>query len=234
MANLYLIPNQLSQGNWKNVLPLQIGQVIPEVKYFIVENTRNARRFLKMIDKEINIDELVFFELNEHSKDTDIPGFLQPLESGNHVAVISEAGCPGIADPGAGVVRLAHARGYRVIPLVGPSSVVLALMASGMNGQNFAFRGYLPVKPAERINAIRQIERYAWENSQTQLFIETPYRNNQVFGDLLKYLKNETLLGIAADLTGEDEYISVAAVSEWKNRKPELHHRPAVFMVYKS
>ncbi len=234
MANLYLIPNQLSTGDWKNVLPLQVSHLISEIKYFIVENTRNARRFLKMIDREINIDDLVFFELNEHSIVADIPGFLKPLESGNHIALLSEAGCPGVADPGAEVIRLAHSNGYRVVPLVGPSSILLALMASGMNGQNFAFRGYLPVKPVERSNAIRKLERCAWEDSQTQIFIETPYRNNQLFGDLIKYLRNETLLGIAADLTGVDEFISVAPVAAWKNRKPDLHHRPAVFMIYKS
>ena len=234
MANLYLVPNLLSPGAWQDVLPGQVEKAIKESRFFIVENIRNARRFLKMIDKDIPIDNLTFFELNQHTSTADIPTFLEPLDSGQHIALLSEAGCPGIADPGADVVKLAHQFGHKVVPLVGPSSVLLALMASGMNGQNFAFRGYLPVKPQERATAIRQLERSAWDHSQTQLFIETPYRNNQVFDDLLKHCRMDTLIGIAANLTAENEFISVATVSDWKKmKKPDLHHRPAIFMIYR-
>jgi 16S rRNA (cytidine1402-2'-O)-methyltransferase len=231
MANLYLIPNQLSPGDWNITLPVHIKEVVGSLRYFIVENVRNSRRFLKMIDKEIIIDDLIFFELNEHTRDSEFPEFLMPMESGYDVGIISEAGCPGVADPGAGVVKLAHQKGYKIIPLVGPSSILLALMASGMNGQNFTFSGYLPVKSAERTIAIRQLEKKAWEANQTQVFIETPYRNNQLLTELLNTLKNDTLLGIAADLTGENEYVSVTSVSEWKKRKSDFHHRPAVFLI---
>lgn len=233
MAKLYLIPNQLNSGTWVDVLPLQVKQVIADVRYYIVENVRNARRFLKKLDKEIDIDSLTFFELNQHTAESDLPDFLSPLEHGNNLAIISEAGCPGVADPGAAIVKLAHLKGFRVVPLVGPSSILLALMASGMNGQNFSFLGYLPVKYPQRIDAIRRLERDAWDQSSTQLFIETPYRNNQLMNDLLKTCRNDTLLGVAADLTGENEFIAVAPIGEWKKKKPDLHHRPAVFMVYR-
>jgi 16S rRNA (cytidine1402-2'-O)-methyltransferase len=196
-----------------------------------VENIRTARRFLKQVNKEINIDQLTFFELNKYTNQNELPAFLKPLEQGDNVAVISEAGCPGIADPGAEVVKIAHQKGYKVVPLVGPSSIVLALMASGLNGQNFAFNGYLPVRANERTRAISNLEKLVKNNRQTQIFIETPYRNNQLITEVLKTCSPSTLLCIAANLTGENEFIATKSVSRWKGNVPDLHKQPAIFLL---
>ncbi|MGC9353449.1 MAG: SAM-dependent methyltransferase [Mariniphaga sp.] len=233
MAELFLVPNLLSEGEWQNVLPARVFPVLTQTRYFIVENIRTARRFLKQVNREINIDELVFFELNKYTRPADLPGFLKPLEHDESIAVISEAGCPGIADPGADVVRLAHQKGYKVIPLVGPSSIVLALMASGLNGQNFAFNGYLPVKGNARLRAISNLEKLVQKNGQTQIFIETPYRNNQLVNDLLKTCSPSALLCIAANLTGEKEFIATKNISQWKSKVPDLHKQPAIFLIGK-
>ncbi|PIF02031.1 MAG: SAM-dependent methyltransferase [Draconibacterium sp.] len=233
MAKLYLVPNVLSEGNWQYVLPASINSVISKTKYFIVENVRTTRRFMKMVNREINIDECTFFELNKHTPATEIPSFLKPLENGNSMALISEAGCPGVADPGAEVVRIAHSREINVVPLTGPSSIILALMASGLNGQQFAFNGYLPVKPAERAKAILALEKKALANNQTQLFIETPYRNNQLMEDIVKVCSKNTLFCIAANLTGENEYINTKTIRQWKNNLPSLHKIPAIFLIGK-
>jgi 16S rRNA (cytidine1402-2'-O)-methyltransferase len=231
MAELYLVPNVLSDGDWQNVLPAKIFPVVTQTRFFIVENIRTARRFLKLVNQEINIDRLTFFELNKYTQPGDLPRFLKPLENGEDVAVISEAGCPGVADPGADIVRLAHQKGYKVVPIVGPSSIVLALMASGLNGQNFAFNGYLPVRTNERIRAISNLEKRVKGSEQTQIFIETPYRNNQLVNDLLKTCSPSTLLCIAANLTGENEFVVTKPVSEWKNKVPDLHKQPAIFLI---
>lgn len=231
MAELYLIPNTLSEGDWQNVLPARILPVVSKTMYFIVENIRTARRFLKQVNQEINIDRLTFYELNKYTQPNDLPQFLKPLENGEDVAVISEAGCPGVADPGADIVRLAHQKGYKVVPLVGPSSIILALMASGLNGQNFSFNGYLPVRANERARAISNLDRQVKNSGQTQIFIETPYRNNQLVNDLLKTCSPSTLLCIAANLTGENEFVVTKPVSEWKNKVPELHKQPAIFLI---
>jgi 16S rRNA (cytidine1402-2'-O)-methyltransferase len=233
MAELFLVPNILSEGEWQNVLPASVFPVLTQTRYFIVENIRTARRFLKQVNREINIDGLVFCELNKHTSEEDLPGFLKPLEQGENIAVISEAGCPGIADPGAEVVRLAHRKGYKVIPLVGPSSIVLALMASGLNGQNFAFNGYLPVKTNERIRTISNLEKQVKSTQQTQIFIETPYRNNQLVNDIIKTCSSSTLLCIAANLTGENEFITTKTISQWKSKVPDLHKQPAIFLIGK-
>ncbi|HDR50678.1 MAG TPA: SAM-dependent methyltransferase [Mariniphaga anaerophila] len=231
MAELYLVPNVLSEGDWQNVLPATTFPVVTQTRYFIVENIRTARRFLKQLNQEINIDRLTFFELNKHTQPEELPGFLQPLEDGADVAVISEAGCPGVADPGAEVVKLAHEKGFKVVPLVGPSSIVLALMASGLNGQNFAFNGYLPVRANERIRAISQLEKKIKSDGQTQIFIETPYRNNQLINDLLKTCSPSTLLCIAANLTGENEFVVTKTIGQWKGIVPDLHKQPAIFLI---
>ncbi|MEE4285025.1 MAG: SAM-dependent methyltransferase [Mariniphaga sp.] len=231
MAALYLLPNVLSDGDWQNVLPAQIFHLATQTRFYIVENIRTARRFLKQVNKEIDIDRLTFFELNKHTQQNELPGFLKPLEQGESIAVISEAGCPGIADPGAEVVKIAHQKGYKVVPLVGPSSIVLALMASGFNGQNFAFNGYLPVRANERAKAISNLERMIKNNGQTQIFIETPYRNNQLVADLLKTCALSTLLCIAANITGENEFISTKSISQWKGNVPDLHKQPAIFLL---
>lgn len=231
MAKLFLVPNVLSEGDWRSVLPAGIQQVVSATRYFIVEDVRTARRFLKQVNREIDIDSLTFFELNKYTRAADLPSFLKPAEEGNDIAVISEAGCPGIADPGADVVKIAHQKGIKVVPLVGPSSILLALMASGLNGQNFAFNGYLPVKPNDRVKAIQTLERKIKSENQTQIFIETPYRNNQLVSDLIKFCSPATQLCIAADLTGENEFVVTKTIQQWKSGIPELHKIPVIFLI---
>lgn len=231
MAKLYLVPNVLSEGNWQHVLPAKIFTIISETKYFIVENIRTARRFMKQVNSEVNIDECTFYELNKHTHATAIPTFLKPIDNGFDVAVISEAGCPGVADPGADVVRIAHQKGAVVVPVVGPSSILLALMASGLNGQNFAFNGYLPVKPTDRSRAIADLEKKINFERQTQIFIETPYRNNNLIADVIKTCAPKTLFCIAANLTGENEFILTKSINHWKGKTPDLHKIPAIFLL---
>lgn len=231
MAALYLVPNVLAEGEWQTVLPAQVHTIITETKYFIVENIRTARRFMKQVNREINIDKCTFYEINKYTKAQDLPLFLKPLVDGNDIAVISEAGCPGVADPGADVVRIAHQRGFKVVPIVGPSSILLALMASGLNGQDFAFRGYLPVKPNERPKAISSLEKQVRNTQQTQIFIETPYRNNQLVADLLKTCAPATLLCIAANITGENEFIQTKSIHDWRGKTPDLHKQPVIFLL---
>ncbi len=231
MAKLYLVPNILSEGDWQNVLPARLQPILTNTKHFIVEDVRTARRFLKLVNKEINIDECTFFELNKRTTHSEIPLFLKPIEQGFDVAVISEAGCPGVADPGADVVKIAHQKEYKVVPIVGPSSVLLALMASGLNGQNFAFKGYLPVKPNERVKEIQVLEKKVINQRQTQIFIETPYRNNHLISDLLKTCFPTTLLCIAANITGENEFIATKTIQEWKKNVPDLHKQPVIFLI---
>jgi len=231
MAKLFLIPNVLSDGDWQNVLPVNVLPVLTNTRFFIVENIRTARRFMKQVNKAIDIDRLTFFELNKHTHPNEIPSFLKPLENGEDVAVISEAGCPGVADPGADIVKLAHQKGIAVVPLVGPSSILLALMASGLNGQNFAFNGYLPVQSNERMRAINSLEKKVRNEQQAQIFIETPYRNNQLIADLLKTCSPSTLLCIAANITGENEFIATKSIGKWKKSVPDLHKQPAIFLI---
>jgi len=231
MASLYLIPTTLGESATAHVIPSEVSDVVKNINYFIVENIRTARRYLKKIDPQINIDELHFFELNQHS-DSRITGeYLNPIFEGFDVGIISEAGCPGIADPGAEVVKQAHIRQIRVIPLVGPSSILLSLMASGMNGQNFAFIGYIPFKPTERVKAIREIEKKSINEKQTQIFIEAPYRNTQLINDLINTLGDQTLLCLACDITLETEYIKTQTVALWKKGIPDLNKRPAIFLI---
>ncbi|WP_346860352.1 SAM-dependent methyltransferase [uncultured Draconibacterium sp.] len=231
MAALYLVPNVLAEGDWQLVMPAQIETILTNTRYFIVENIRTARRFMKQVNRDINIDECTFYEINKRTQVQDLPRFLKPLVDGKDIAVISEAGCPGVADPGADVVRMAHQRGFKVVPIVGPSSILLALMASGLNGQNFAFKGYLPVKPIERTKEIAALEKRIIIEKQTQIFIETPYRNNQLIADLLKTCSPSTLLCIAANITGEQEYIVTKTVQEWKGKTPDLHKQPVIFLL---
>uniref|UniRef100_UPI003216961F SAM-dependent methyltransferase n=1 Tax=uncultured Draconibacterium sp. TaxID=1573823 RepID=UPI003216961F len=231
MATLYLVPNVLAEGDWQNVMPAQVHSILTETRHFIVENIRTARRFMKQVNREINIDECTFYEINKRTKAQDLPRFLKPLAEGKDIAVISEAGCPGVADPGADVVRIAHQKGFKVVPVVGPSSILLALMASGLNGQNFAFKGYLPVKPNERIKEIAALEKRIRSEKQTQIFIETPYRNNQLIADLLKACSPSTLLCIAANITGEDEFIVTKTIKDWKSKVPDLHKQPVIFLL---
>lgn len=231
MAKLYLIPNVLSEGNWQNVLPVQIYPIITNTKHFIVENIRTARRFMKQVNHEINIDNCTFYELNKRTQSSELPSYLKPLSNGFDVGIISEAGCPGVADPGAAVVRIAHQKGFKVVPIVGPSSILLALMASGLNGQNFAFNGYIPIKPNERTKEIALLDKKTRSTGQTQIFIETPYRNNHLISDLLKTCASSTLLCIAANITGENEFIVTKTIQDWKKEVPELHKQPVIFLI---
>jgi 16S rRNA (cytidine1402-2'-O)-methyltransferase len=231
MAILYLIPTTLGETSIDKVLPAEITRVVKSLRYFVVENTRTARRHLKKLVPEIVIDDLDFAELNEHSLKLGLELLLDPIKQGFDVGILSEAGCPAIADPGADLVRIAHEKGIRVVPLVGPSSILLALMASGMNGQNFAFIGYLPIKPAERTVAIRDIERNSSKDKQTRIFIETPYRNNKMVEDLLFTCNEQTRLCIAVDLTLESEFVVTKTIAAWRKSVPDINKRPAIFLL---
>ena len=231
MGNLYLIPTTLGESDTARVIPSEVSEIVKGISYFIVENIRTARRYLRKMDPTLNIDDLTFFELNQHTDSQVTTAYLNPILEGFDVGIISEAGCPGIADPGAEVVKQAHLKQIRVIPLVGPSSILLSLMASGMNGQNFAFIGYIPVKPAERVKAIREIERRSGVEKQTQIFIEAPYRNTQLINDLINTLNDQTRLCIACDITLDTEYIKTQTVAQWKKGVPDLNKRPAIFLI---
>lgn len=229
---LYLIPVLLGDTTPERVLPSYNKEIILGIHHFIVEDVRSARRFLKTVDKEINIDELQFFPLNKHTSPQDISGYLKPLEEGNPMGVISEAGCPAVADPGADVVAIAQRKNLPVVPLVGPSSIILSVMASGFNGQSFAFNGYLPIEPAERAKKLKILEQRASTEHQTQIFIETPYRNNKMVEDILKNCRPQTRLCIAANITCEDEYIKTKTLREWKGKVPDLSKIPCIFLLY--
>ncbi len=231
---LYLIPCPIAdEGNVWDVLPAANRAVIDSLDYFIVENTRSARRFLSKCKVANPIDSLEFVELNEHSHSgVEIEKMVDPIVQGRSAGVISEAGVPGVADPGALVVEVCHRRGVKVVPLVGPSSIIMAVMASGLNGQSFAFNGYLPIKPPERGRAIRNFERRAQSEGQSQLFIEAPYRNVKLVEQLLQSLAPKTRLTIAMDITAPEEYILTQEVEKWRKTKlPELNKRPAIFII---
>ena len=220
---LYLIPVTLGDTAIEKVLPVHNKEIILGIKHFIVEDVRSARRFLKKVERSINIDELTFYPLNKHTSPEDISGYLKPLQAGESMGVISEAGCPAVADPGADVVAIAQRKNLKVVPLVGPSSIILSVMGSGFNGQSFAFHGYLPIEPGERIYA----------EDQTQLFIETPYRNNKMMEDIVKNCRPQTKLCIAANITCEGEYIKTKTIKEWQGKLPDLSKIPCIFLIYK-
>ena len=233
-GTLYLIPCPISDETapWE-VLPASNRAVMDSLDYFIVENTRTARRFLSKAGVARPIETLEFRELNEHTlAGREVEALVEPLLAGRSAGVISEAGVPGVADPGAAVVEACHRRGIRVVPLVGPSSIILAMMASGLNGQSFAFNGYLPVKPPERARAIRAFERRAVGEGQSQLFIEAPYRNAKLLEQLVQTLAPTTRLTVAADLTAPDQRIETRTVAQWRERPlPEINKHPAIFII---
>ncbi|KGN79834.1 SAM-dependent methyltransferase [Porphyromonadaceae bacterium COT-184 OH4590] len=233
MGILYLIPTTLGETDINNVLPANNANVIKDLRYFIVENIRSARRFLKLVDKSIVIDDLHLYELNQHTPPESVADMLAPLYKGESVGIISEAGCPAIADPGADVVAIAQKQGVKVVPLVGPSSILLSLMASGFNGQNFAFCGYLPIDKKARVAKLKQIENRIFSENQTQIFIETPYRNNQLIQDMIETLRSTTLLCIASEVTTENESIKTLTIAEWKKIKPDINKRNTIFLIYK-
>lgn len=231
---LYLIPVTLGDTEIDHVIPPHNTEIVSRLRHFIVENVRSARRFLKKCNPEIDIDALTFYELNKHTDKTQIASYLLPMQSGNSMGIISEAGCPAVADPGADVVAIAQKKCYNVVPLVGPSSMLMALMASGFNGQSFAFHGYLPIDAEARTRKIKRFEARAYEEDQTQLFIETPYRNNKLAEEFLKTCKPHTLLCIAMNISLDDEYIVTQPIKSWKGKLPDMHKKPCVFLIYRS
>lgn len=233
MGILYLIPNTLGQSNIDNVLPSYNISVAKNLRHFIVENVRSARRFLKMLDRDIVIGDLSFYELNRHTPPDRIAELLLPIYKGHSMGIISEAGCPAIADPGADVVAIAQRKNIRVVPLVGASSIILSLMASGFNGQSFAFVGYLPIDKKARIQRLKQLESRASSERQTQIFIETPYRNNQLVQDMVATLKPNTLLCIASELTTDTESVKTLPIAEWAKQQIDINKRNTIFLIYR-
>ena len=234
-AGLYLIPTQLSDVALERVLPAHNIEVVRGIRYFVVESLRSARRFLKKCDRDIDIDSLTFNELNEHTdlKDTAaLEGLLAPIARGEAVGIISDAGCPAVADPGADLVAIAQRRGYKVFPLVGPSSILMSLMASGFNGQRFAFEGYLPVDAQARQARLKEMMRRIEREQQTQIFIEAPYRNNQLIADLAQRLPGSLRLCVASDITGESQSIITRTLAEWKQSRYDYHKIPTIFLLF--
>ena len=237
-GKLFLIPCTLSnpgeiEMNPMDVLPNQVKTCIEQLDYFIVEHSKSARKFIKSIAPGKKQADLILFELNKHTQSEEIKEMIQPLLEGKNVGIISEAGCPGIADPGAIIVDLAHKKNIPVIPLVGPSSILLALMGSGMNGQSFAFNGYLPIDKNDKKIALKNLEKWSSEKNQAQLFMETPYRNNKFLEDILNTLNGNTKLCIACDITLSTEFIKTKTVNDWKKNKVDLHNRPCIFVIQK-
>ncbi|HHB79986.1 MAG TPA: SAM-dependent methyltransferase [Saprospiraceae bacterium] len=228
---LYLLPVPLSETDIQTI-PEYNRQIMSNIRYFIVERVRTARRFLRKLAPDVVIDELTFFELNKRTTPEELSEMLAPIWQGYDVGLMSEAGCPGVADPGALIVEMAHESGIVVHPLVGPSSILLALMGSGMNGQSFSFHGYLPAKKEQLVPALRKLEQVSGQTGGAQLFIETPYRNQQVFAQAMACLSAKTKLTIAADLTTESQYIVTKSIGQWKQAPPPaLHKRPVVFVL---
>lgn len=231
-GTLYLIPITLGESPISQVIPEYNNTIINEIDVYIVENIKTARRFLKKAGILKPIDDLTFFEIDKRSNTSNYPTFIKPLAEGKNIGILSEAGCPGIADPGAEIVALAQELKYKVVPLVGPSSILLSLMASGFNGQSFCFNGYLPIEQKDRIYKLKDLERLAFREKQTQLFIETPYRNMPLFKDILNTLNNNTKLCIAVDITSNTEEIYTKTIEDWKKgTKIELNKRPCIFLI---
>ncbi|MBQ0020647.1 MAG: SAM-dependent methyltransferase [Bacteroidales bacterium] len=234
MKALYLIPVTLGDTPIEQVLPSYNHDIIMQIRHFIVEDIRSARRFLRKVDREFPIDDSTFMEMGKHADSKQFSQYLEPLRKGQSIGVISEAGCPAVADPGADVVAIAQREGLQVIPLVGPSSMILAVMSSGLGGQSFAFNGYLPVDPADRSKKLKMLEARAWNEGQTQLFIETPYRNMKMFQSLLASLRPQTRMCIAAGITTPDEWIRTLTIEKWKKQQlPDLSKVPAIFLINK-
>lgn len=232
-GKLYLIPTRLGDNPPLEVLPISVKKIVETVDDYIVENEKVARRFIKRICPKKSQSSLTIRVLNKYTEDFETADFLDACKSGKPMGLLSDAGCPGIADPGAEIVKLAHQSNIEVVPLVGPSSILLALMASGMNGQSFAFNGYLPIDSKERRNSLKRLEKLSLEHNQSQLFIETPYRNNKILEDMLSVLSGNTRICIACDITLPTEYIKTKTVNEWKKIKIDLHKRPSIFIIHK-
>lgn len=230
---IYLIPVPLSDTGTDRVLPAWNRQVILPLRHFIVENLRSARRFLKSVDRSIDIDAISFAELNVHTPPEQVEQLLQPAAEGHDMGIISEAGCPAVADPGADAVRIAQKKGYNVCPLVGPSSIIMGLMGSGFNGQSFAFCGYLPIEQGARTERMRQLQNQVLRHNQTQIFIETPYRNNRLIAELCRTLQPDMLLCVASDITGPAQNITTQPLSQWARASYNFDKIPSIFLLYK-
>ena len=233
-GKLYLIPTTLGDTEPLNVLPLTVKKIIEQVDIYIVENEKTARRDIKKISPGKKQASLTLFPLNKFTNASELPSYLEPCKKGLNVGLLSEAGCPGVADPGADIVKLAHENNIKVVPLVGPSSILMAMMSSGMNGQSFAFNGYLPIDKTERKQEIKRLERLSFDQNQSQLFIETPYRNNKFLEDLCNTLHGNTDICVACDITLPSEYIKTMSANDWKKNNVDLHKRPTLFIIHKS
>lgn len=231
-GTLYLIPTPLGEGDINWMIPVAVKQCIAGLGHYIVEHPKTARQFLKKIDTILPLQKIRMQVLNEHTQLKEFANLLEPLLAGNDIGLLSEAGCPAVADPGAGLVRLAHQKNLRVVPLVGPSSILLALMASGLNGQRFVFHGYLPIEKNKRAGKIIELEKDSIARDQTQIFIETPYRNQRLLESIALTCRNDTSLCIACNLTLADEYISTKTIQEWKRAFPDLREKPAIFLLH--
>ena len=232
-GKLYLIPTTLGDNEPLEVMPISVKKVIEQVDHFIVENEKSARRFIKKITPKKSQPSLTIMMLDKYADELETRTYLDACEEGVSVGLLSEAGVPAVADPGATIVKLAHDKGIQVVPLVGPSSILMAMMSSGMNGQSFAFNGYLPIDKSDRKRAIKELEKLSKDKNQSQIFIETPYRNEKLFADLKVTLTPNTQLCIAADITLPTEYIKTKEVKNWKHEKPDLHKKPAIFIIHK-
>lgn len=232
-GKLYLIPTTLGETEPLEVMPLSVKKVIEQIDYYIVENEKSARRFIKKISPKKQQPSLTIMKLDKYAAQEEVVRYLDACEQGINVGLLSEAGVPAIADPGATMVKLAHQKNIKVVPLVGPSSILLAMMSSGFNGQNFAFNGYLPIDKAERKKAVKGLEKLSFDKNQSQIFIETPYRNEKMFEELKASLSPMTNLCIAVDITLPSEFIKTFTVKEWKHQQVDLHKRPAIFIIQK-
>jgi len=232
-GKLYLIPTTMGECDPMDVLPQTIKRTIDFIDHYIVENDKTARKSIKEVNPDKKQADLVLFTLNKRTEVKEHLDFMKPLLEGKPMGLMSEAGCPGVADPGAVIVKLAHEKGIQVVPLVGPSSILLAMMASGMNGQSFTFHGYLPIEKDEKRASFKTLERISFEKNQSQIFIETPYRNNKLLEDLIATLHPETHLCIATDITLPTEYIKTKKIASWKKETIDLHKRPTIFIIHK-
>ena len=233
IGKLYLIPTTLGETAPLEVMPLSVKKVVEQIDYYIVENEKSARRFIKKISPKKQQPSLQIMLLDKYAEDIETSKYLDICQQGFNVGLLSEAGVPAVADPGATIVKLAHQKNIQVVPLVGPSSILMAMMSSGMNGQNFAFNGYLPIDKGDRKRAVKDLEKLSNDKNQSQIFIETPYRNEKLFADLKVFLSPTTYLCIAADITLPTEYIKTMMVKDWKHQLPDLHKKPAIFIIHK-
>jgi len=233
IGKLYLIPTTLGETEPLEVMPLSVKKVVEQIDYYIVENEKSARRFIKKISPKKQQPSLHIMLLDKYAEDLETSKYLDICQQGINVGLLSEAGVPAVADPGATIVKLAHQKNIQVVPLVGPSSILMAMMSSGMNGQNFAFNGYLPIDKGDRKRAVKDLEKLSNDKNQSQIFIETPYRNEKLFADLKVFLSPTTYLCIAADITLPTEYIKTMMAKDWKHQLPDLHKKPAIFIIHK-